>query len=148
MGLLVRLLLCSALGCASGTATTNDRSKLVRDFNASLARCTLGSEGVIVELVEAPASTRRRLGGAEPTRAEQYLEKLAQQLPPHLRRSRSLSQLLMVHGTFSTLLDGFAASLDDAMLNTVLNDTDEASRGSDPRPARRTTASCVSSLPR
>jgi len=119
LGLLV--VAAAMVATASASATAGVRNKLAREYNASVANCRSGTAGVIVELVPAP-NGGRRLGGV--TRAEAYLEKLRDYA--RQTRSRALTEsLLIVHGTFSTLLDGFSATLDDAMLDTILNDTEE-----------------------
>ena len=109
---------------ATGATFADDRNKIAREYNASRARCEMGASGVIVELIPPPGGRRHLSGG--PTRAELYIEKLRQQASARGGAARMLTEsLLMVHGTFSTLLDGFSASLDDAMLATILNDTEE-----------------------
>ena len=117
------------LAFAAGQAATHDRNKLTSSFNSSIAACSEGYDGVIVELVD-PATGRRRMDlgtpGAEPKKslAQSYLERLSDRVKKRGGgERRSLSDLLVVHATFSSLLDGFAATLDDTVLDVVLNDT-------------------------
>ena len=113
-----------ALVRASSADQAFERAKILREYNASVAACTDGADGVIVELIPlANRTAGRRLDGG-PTPAERYLERLAER-HAHLTERRSLSSLLMVHGTYSQLIDGFSAALDEAMLAFVLNDTAE-----------------------
>ena len=99
--------------------------KIVSEFNASVGACQDGYDGVLVELMD-PATGRRRLGArGTPNVAVDYIARLSARVQRYLGHKRSLSQLLMVQATFATLMDGFAATLDDAVLDVVLNDTSE-----------------------
>ena len=121
--LLGRVLLVAVI-TSVGATTAEVRNKLAREYNSSIANCDRGVAGVIVELAPVGGYRRRMEGG--PTRAEEYIEKLREHARTSPRFSRMLTEsLLVVHGTYSTLLDGFAATLDDAMLNVILNDTEE-----------------------
>lgn len=115
-----------ALAPSSTSGHSTSGNKLTQEYNSSLSHCDLGSSGVIVELIPQSVATRRRHLKLEgKSRADRYLDKLRLhiQQTPHLRKLSS--SLLMVHGTFSTLVDGFAATLDEQMLQYILNDPEE-----------------------
>ena len=112
------------LAIAVNAQGTHDRDKVISEFNASVGECTDGYEGVIVELQDA-TNGGRRLGTGNADVARNYLERLSTRVRARSGHKRALSELLLVHQTFATLMTGFAATLDDTVLDIVFNDTDE-----------------------
>ena len=126
----VALVLAAFVAAAAAQGTAHDRDKLTSEYNASIIACgDRGFEGVIVELVDPSTGGRRQLHEPGPRRksnvAQTYLERLSERVRSSGRGRRSLSELLVVHATFSEVIDGFAATLDDEVLDLVLNETSE-----------------------
>ena len=114
----------ASVDAAAPFTDETQRAKLLSDYNASRGSCEHGDDGVIVELVAPPADSRRLHAEAGETLAGRYLRRLVDAVH-RPQTHRRLSDLLLVHGTYSRLIEGFAATMDTAMLEFVFNNTDE-----------------------